>query len=176
MGNKITDLLTTLNELNVLERYKDSILETNQEVVDSFNDKFNFIVGQVIELELYNGGTIPSIITKIHDRDENGHNSYDIIFLIGNRNISVIKNEKRYIWRFVPKKFNVKRIKKFIEEINDNTTNKFSEFRKELYNDYGINFLYSIENNKILTAPLNLNDSFEQNINVLEVEVIENEN
>lgn len=158
-NNKITNLLPTLVELNVLERYRDGIISTDQNISDSFNDKFNFLVGQVIELELYNGGTIPSIVTKIHEPDENGHNSYDIVFLIGKRNVSVIKNKERYIWRYVPKKFNVKRIKKFIEEINDNTTSKFSEFRKDLFNNYGITFLYSIENNKILTEPLNLDFS-----------------
>lgn len=166
----ITNLLPTLIELNVMERYKDNILTTDQEVSDSFNDKFNFLVGQIIELEIYNGGTVPAIISKINDRDENGHNSYDIIFFIGNRNISIIEEKERYIWRFVPKKFNVKRIKKFIDEIN-NPQNKFNVFREELLNNYGINFLYSIENNKILTVEIDKN--FEQpSLKILKEEIL----
>lgn len=168
--NKITNLLPTLIELNVMERYKDNILTTDLEVSDSFNDKFNFLVGQIIELEIYNGGTVPAIISKINDRDENGHNSYDIIFFIGNRNISIIEEKERYIWRFVPKKFNVKRIKKFIDEIN-NPQNKFNVFREELLNNYGINFLYSIENNKILTVEIDKN--FEQpSLKILKEEIL----
>lgn len=156
--NGIHNLIPTLRALNLMDKYKDDVIESDQEAINSFNDKFNFLVGQVVELELYGAGTIPAIVVKVHEKDMNNHFSYDILFLIGNRNISFIENKERYLWRFVPKKFNVKRIKRFIDEIND-PEGKFNEFRNDLKEIYGIENFYSIENNKILVAKLNpLND------------------
>lgn len=153
MGTKIIldEILPTLKELNVVDKYMDHIFDTEEQVANSFNDKFNFLVGQVVELELYSSGTIPAIITKVNDIDENGHFSYNFIFLIGNRNISYIEEKERYLWRFTPKKFNIKRIQKFIQEINDTTTNKFEDFREDLIK-LGLNYLYLIENNKVMTV------------------------
>jgi hypothetical protein len=43
--NGIYNLVPTLRALNLMDKYKDNIIESNQEVINSFNDKFNFLVG-----------------------------------------------------------------------------------------------------------------------------------
>lgn len=119
--------VATLEQLkhspNFMELYLHG--EDELELIKTFTDGFNYLKGQLVEISLTGFGRIPAIVTKVNDRDINGHLTYDIIILLGERNKSAIRSEKRHLWRFT-------------EEADENTIKNYNTLIETLFNpDYG---------------------------------------
>lgn len=129
-GIEIPWSITTLEQIVKNEEIKNFYClheENDQELIKTFTDGFNYLKGQIVEISLTGFGTVPAIITNVNDRDINGHLTYDIVILIGERNKSVVRSTERYLWRFT-------------EKVNDLTIEKFNKLIETLYNPiYGYN-------------------------------------
>ena len=122
-------------------------------LIEKIENKYVVLPGQIVELKLYDSGTVPVIVTKVHPRDENGHNTYDCVLFLTGSMISTIHTKERYLWRFLEKKGNVKRLKNFI----DNLIQKDDDILKYLstfFEDRDFVF-YIAENGKISTISFN---------------------
>lgn len=116
--------VTTLDVLIQDTNFKDKYLQhedTDEELIETFTNGFNYVKGQIVEISLTGFGRIPAIVTNINDRDINGHLTYDIVILLGERNKSAIKSKERYLWRFT-------------EKADENTINNFNKLIEILYN------------------------------------------
>lgn len=82
------------------EKYNTDSIE---ELIKEFKDGYHYLKGQIVEVSLTWFGRIPVIVTNVNQPDENGHFSYDIIILLGERNKSFIESKNRYLWRFTEK-------------------------------------------------------------------------
>ena len=117
-------------------------------------DKYVFIPGQIVELKLYESGTVPVIITKVHPKDENGHNTYDCVLFLTGSITSTIHTYERYLWRFVEKKGNVKRLKNYINTLIQNENGNL-EYLSNFFEGREHKF-FIVENGKISTITFNL--------------------
>lgn len=77
--------------------------DSMEELIKEFKDGYHYLKGQIVEISLTGFGRIPVIVTNVNPQDENGHFSYDIIILLGERNKSFIESKGRYLWRFTEK-------------------------------------------------------------------------
>lgn len=130
------DQFVKLDEVKDL--YLDNVIETEEELIKSFNDGFNFVKGQIVNINLTGCGSTPALVTKINDRDINGHLSYDVFVFIGEGTKSFIKTEERYLWRFVekPNENSVQKYKNLIEVLmtKEFQYDKFFEVETDLKN------------------------------------------
>lgn len=107
--------------------------EYGLELIETFTTGFNYLKGQLFEVGLTGVGRTPAIITKVNDRDENGHLTYDILILLGNRTKSSIQSKERYIWRVA-------------EQQNDETIEKFNKLISVIFTpEYGYDVYFSHE-------------------------------
>ena len=107
--------------------------EYGLELIETFTSGFNYLKGQLFEVGLTGVGRTPAIITKVNDRDENGHLTYDILILLGNRTKSSIQSKERYIWRFA-------------ERQNDETIENFNKLISAIFTpEYGYDVYFSHE-------------------------------
>lgn len=104
-----------VNDEDLMKPFKVSLKE-GQEVtfdkesqIEKLVDNFDYIKGQIVSLVCktkFNGGDnnfrTPAIITKVHEPDINGHNTYDIIVPVRGacEFISFLQDKERYLWRF----------------------------------------------------------------------------
>ena len=119
--------VATLEQLQQSPSFMELYLhsEDELELTETFTNGFNYLKGQIVEISLTGFGRVPAIVTKVNDRDINGHLSYDIIILLGERNKSAIRSEERYLWRFT-------------EKANENTIKNYNTLIETLFNpDYG---------------------------------------
>ena len=162
----ITTLDVLINETNFKNKYMHHE-ENDAELIKTFTDGFNYIKGQIVEISLTGFGKVPAIVTKVNDRDENGHLTYDIVILIGERNKSAIKSTERYLWRFT-------------EKTDENSINNFNKLIEILYNpkfgydeffvqDYGINTICYLSGESIISYDLtNINPNKKSDLNGVE--------
>lgn len=123
-------------------------------LIEKIEDKYIVLPGQIVELKLYDSGTIPVIVTKVHPKDENGHNTYDcVLFLTGSMIFSTIHTKERYLWRFLEKKGNVKRLKNFIDNLIQKDGDNL-KYLSTFFEDRDFVF-YIAENGKISTISFN---------------------
>jgi len=146
-------ILSILERNCDLENYNKNIGNIDI-VIKSFNDKFNFLKGQLITLSDGESDNIPAIITKVHPEDENGNYSYDVMIFINNN--LIVEDSKRYIWRFVSKQFDITNLLEFIHGLNNDQ--KYSNVREKLFINYGICELVIIEDNQ--ASVISLKPSF----------------
>ena len=126
-GINIPWSVATLEQLQQSPSFMELYLhsEDELELTETFTNGFNYLKGQIVEISLTGFGRVPAIVTKVNDRDINGHLSYDIIILLGERNKSAIRSEERYLWRFT-------------EKANENTIKNYNTLIETLFNpDYG---------------------------------------
>lgn len=119
--------VATLEQLQQSPSFMELYLhsEDELELTETFTNGFNYLKGQIVEISLTWFGRVPAIVTKVNDRDLNGHLTYDIIILLGERNKSAIRSEERYLWRFT-------------EKANENTIKNYNTLIETLFNpDYG---------------------------------------
>lgn len=119
--------VATLEQLQQSPSFMELYLhsEDELELTETFTNGFNYLKGQIVEISLTGFGRVPAIVTKVNDRDLNGHLTYDIIILLGERNKSAIRSEERYLWRFT-------------EKANENTIKNYNTLIETLFNpDYG---------------------------------------
>ena len=119
--------VATLEQLQQSPSFMELYLhsEDELELTETFTNGFNYLKGQIVEISLTGFGRVPAIVTKVNDRDQNGHLTYDIIILLGERNKSAIRSEERYLWRFT-------------EKANENTIKNYNTLIETLFNpDYG---------------------------------------
>ena len=122
-------------------------------LIEKIEDKYILIPGQIVELNLYDSGTIPVIVTKVHPKDENGHNTYDCILFLTGSIISTIHTKERYLWRFLEKKGNVKRLKNFINNLIQKDGDNL-KYLSTFFENRDFVF-YIAENGKISTISFN---------------------
>ena len=125
--------VATLEQLQQSPSFMELYLhsEDELELTETFTNGFNYLKGQIVEISLTGFGKVPAIVTKVNDRDINGHLSYDIIILLGERNKSAIRSEERYLWRFT-------------EKANENTIKNYNTLIETLFNpDYGYDEFFS---------------------------------
>lgn len=126
-GINIPWSVATLEQLQQSPSFMELYLhsEDELELTETFTNGFNYLKGQIVEISLTGFGRVPAIVTKVNDRDQNGHLTYDIIILLGERNKSAIRSEERYLWRFT-------------EKANENTIKNYNTLIETLFNpDYG---------------------------------------
>lgn len=119
--------VATLEQLQQSPSFMELYLhsEDELELTETFTNGFNYLKGQIVEISLTGFGRVPAIVTKVNDRDINGHLAYNIIILLGERNKSAIRSEERYLWRFT-------------EKANENTIKNYNTLIETLFNpDYG---------------------------------------
>lgn len=116
---------------------------SREETIESFTNGFNYLEGQIVEISLTSVGRVPAIVTKVNDRDENGHLSYDIVVLIGERNKSALNGEKRYLWRFTEKPNS--KTKDNISNVLKTLFNPSLGYNEHFISDYGIEALCYID-------------------------------
>ena len=79
---------------------------TDEYMTEKVEDYFDLFMGQVIYIGSF-GQAIPAVVTKVHEKDINLHNTYDLAILVnGNKDsdfTSVIHTTERYAWRFIDK-------------------------------------------------------------------------
>ena len=122
-------------------------------LIEKIEDKYILIPGQIVELKLYDSGTVPVIVTKVHPKDENGHNTYDCILLLTGSITSTIHTKERYLWRFLEKKGNVKRLKNFINNLIQKDGDNL-KYHSTFFDDKDLIF-YIEENEKLTTISYN---------------------
>lgn len=122
-------------------------------LIEKIEDKYIVLPGQIVELKLYDSGTVPVIVTKVHPKDENGHNAYDCILLLTGSMISTIHTKERYLWRFLEKKGNVKRLKNFIDNLIQKDGDNL-KYLSTFFEDRDFVF-YIAENGKVSTISFN---------------------
>ena len=122
-------------------------------LIEKIEDKYILIPGQIVELKLYDSGTVPVIVTKVHPKDENGHNTYDCILLLTGSITSTIDTKERYLWRFLEKKGNVKRLKNFINNLIQKDGDNL-KYLSTFFEDRDFIF-YIAENGKLSTISFN---------------------
>lgn len=125
--------VATLEQLQQSPSFMELYLhsEDELELTETFTNGFNYLKGQIVEISLTGFGRVPAIVTKVNDRDINGHLTYDIIILLGERNKSAIRSEERYLWRFT-------------EKANENTIKNYNTLIETLFNpDYGYDEFFS---------------------------------
>lgn len=122
-------------------------------LIEKIEDKYIVLPGQIAELKLYDSGTVPVIVTKVHPKDENGHNAYDCVLFLTGSMISTIHTKERYLWRFLEKKGNVKRLKNFIDNLIQKDGDNL-KYLSTFFEDRDFVF-YIAENGKISTISFN---------------------
>ena len=122
-------------------------------LIEKIEDKYVVLPGQIVELKLYDSGTVPVIVTKVHPKDENGHNAYDCVLFLTGSMISTIHTKERYLWRFLEKKGNVKRLKNFIDNLIQKDGDNL-KYLSTFFEDRDFVF-YIAENGKISTISFN---------------------
>ena len=122
-------------------------------LIEKIEDKYIVLPGQIVELKLYDSGTVPVIVTKVHPKDENGHNAYDCVLFLTGSMISTIHTKERYLWRFLEKKGNVKRLKNFIDNLIQKDGDNL-KYLSTFFEDRDFVF-YIAENGKISTISFN---------------------
>lgn len=122
-------------------------------LIEKIEDKYIVLPGQIVELKLYDSGTVPVIVTKVHPKDENGHNTYDCVLFLTGSMISTIHTKERYLWRFLEKKGNVKRLKNFIDNLIQKDGDNL-KYLSTFFEDRDFVF-YIAENGKISTISFN---------------------
>ena len=122
-------------------------------LIEKIEDKYILIPGQIVELKLYDSGTVPVIVTKVHPKDENGHNTYDCLLFLTGSITSTIHTKERYLWRFLEKKGNVKRLKNFIDNLIQKDGDNL-KYLSTFFEDRDFVF-YIAENGKISTISFN---------------------
>lgn len=125
----------------------------DSDLIEKIEDKYILIPGQIVELKLYDSGTVPVIVTKVHPKDENGHNAYDCVLFLTGSITSTIHTKERYLWRFLEKKGNVKRLKNFINNLIQKDGDNL-EYLSTFFEDRDFIF-YIAENGKISTISFN---------------------
>lgn len=100
------------------EKYDTSSLE---QLIEEFNKGYHYLTGQIVEITLTGLGRIPVVVTKVHQKDINGHYTYDIMMLIGDRMKSTVKSTERYLWRFTetPNEDTMTNIMKLVDVLFD---------------------------------------------------------
>lgn len=142
--------LDVLARAGQLKEYENG--EYGLELIETFTNGFNYLKGQLVEVGLTGVGRTPAIITKVHDRDENGHLTYDIIILLGNRSKSSIESKERYLWRFVEQENN-----ETIENFNKLISAIFTpEYGYDVYfsHEYGIDSICYLTDDSIISYDL----------------------
>ena len=122
-------------------------------LIEKIEDKYVVLPGQIVELKLYDSGTVPVIVTKVHPIDENGHNTYDCVLFLTGSVISTIHTKERYLWRYLEKKGNVKRLKNFINNLIQKDGDNL-KYLSTFFEDRDFIF-YIAENGKITTISFN---------------------
>lgn len=154
-GIEIPWSVTTLEQMLNSPEFKELYYyheETDEDLVKTFTDGFNYLKGQIVEISLTGFGKVPAIVTKVNDRDENGHLTYDIVLLIGERNKSAMRSNERYLWRFT-------------EKVDDQTIPNFNTLIEKLFNpkygydeffsqDYGIDSICYLSETSIVVYDL----------------------
>ena len=125
----------------------------NSNLIEKIEDKYVVLPGQIVELKLYDSGTVPVIVTKVHPIDENGHNTYDCVLFLTGSVISTIHTKERYLWRYLEKKGNVKRLKNFINNLIQKDGDNL-KYLSTFFEDRDFIF-YIAENGKITTISFN---------------------
>ena len=126
-GIEIPWSVTTLEQLQQSPGFMELYLhcEDELELIETFTNGFNYLKGQIVEISLTGFGRVPAIVTKVNNRDENDHLTYNIVILLGERNKSAIRSEERYLWRFT-------------EKADENTIKNFNTIIETLFNpNYG---------------------------------------
>ncbi len=148
--------VATLEVLIKDDNFKNKYLhheETEDELIRTFTDGFNYIKGQIVELSLTGFGRVPAVVININDRDVNGHLTYDIVLFIGERNKSAIKSKERYLWRFT-------------EKADENTISNFNKLIEIIFNPkYGYDELFSKDYEIDTLCYLNENSIVSYNLN-----------
>lgn len=142
--------LDVLARAGQLKEYENG--EYGLELIETFTNGFNYLKGQLVEVGLTGVGRTPAIITKVHDRDENGHLTYDIIILLGNRSKSSIESKERYLWRFTEQENN-----ETIENFNKLISVIFTpEYGYDVYfsHEYGLDSICYLTDNSIISYDL----------------------
>ena len=122
-------------------------------LIEKIENKYIVLPGQIVELKLYDSGTVPVIVTKVHPTDENGHHTYDCVLFLTGSMISTIHTKERYLWRFLEKKGNVKRLKNFIDNLIQKDGDNL-KYLSTFFEDRDFVF-YIAENGKISTISFN---------------------
>ena len=152
-GIEIPWLVTSLDVLaraGQLKEYENG--EYGLELIETFTNGFNYLKGQLVEVGLTGVGRTPAIITKVNDRDENGHLTYNIVILLGNRSKSFIESKERYLWRFVEQENN-----ETIENFNKLISTIFTpEYGYDVYfsHEYGLDSICYLTDNSIISYDL----------------------
>lgn len=134
-GIEIPWSVTSLDVLIDADQLKEYGESSKEDLIRSFNDGFNYLKGQIVEVGLTAFGKVPAIVTKVNERDENGHLTYDITILLGNRSKSFIESKERYLWRFT-------------EKADGQTIPNFINLIEKIFDpDYGYDIFFLHENN-----------------------------